>query len=101
MSANNWAICPKCNRQRVETIKRLDCSIVEAYGKLPQDKYLELVAARDNPPRLQNTLREDYEIGMYDAERFVVSYRAHCGACGFAFSFKHEELVDSDRKGEA
>ncbi len=94
MSADNWTYCPKCSKQRVLTQERLDRSVEEAYGKIPQEKYMELVEARNNPPRLQDTLREDYEVGIYDAGRFFISYKAQCTVCGFTFSYRHEEEIE-------
>jgi len=37
------------------------------------------------------TLREDYELGIYEDGTFEVSYHAHCSECEFKFSYKHEE----------
>jgi hypothetical protein len=52
-------------------------------------------------PKCKNpdqTLREDYEIGIYEGE-FYIRYKGHCqpgeryGGCGFKHTFKHDEKI--------
>jgi len=38
------------------------------------------------------TLREDYEIGIFQGE-FSVEYCGQCSECGFKFEFKHSEKI--------
>jgi hypothetical protein len=98
MSANNWTQCPKCDiRLRAEADKK-DQLVRDAYGKLPEDKFLRM---RDEAHNFRKsltddvfaaTLREDYEIGIY-SELFEISYSSRCTTCGFAHSFKHTEKL--------
>lgn len=97
MSADNWAACPAC-------VKRLDVAVGEAeraaekaYGVVPVDEWMKLrdtVAAaqakRDEP---EQTLREDYEIGVSDGV-FEVDYRAHCSKCQWSYAFKHDAIAE-------
>jgi hypothetical protein len=62
----------------------------EAYGNVSPQEYLTMLAWKD--PELPESLREDYEIGMCDGERFEVSYRCSC-ECGFSFGYKYEEVA--------
>lgn len=41
--------------------------------------------------KLDDTLREDYEIGVSSKGEFFVDYGASCGVCGFVFSHSHKE----------
>ncbi len=82
MSADNWAKCPNCSSKAKD--HNCDCGC--------------------NPSEATYTLREDYEIGIYNG-RFNVSYSAECidnyakdkdakdAGCGFKHEFKFEEGV--------
>ena len=63
MSANNWRICPQCNKS----------------GNVPLR------------PTFPETMREDYEIWMDKEGFFEVTYSAHCTQCEFSFSFEHSD----------
>jgi Fe-S cluster biogenesis protein NfuA len=64
MSADNWGNCPKC----------------KVYP--PTYKYVE------------NSLREDYEIGIEENGYFYVEYAGKCDDCGFSFHFELQERVE-------
>ena len=86
MSASNWAVCPKCKQQAEDKIK-------DAYGRVSASEYQELLKARDAQLSGNSaTLREDWEIGIYNGV-FEVSYSASCTECGFEFSYSHNENV--------
>lgn len=63
MSAKKWSECPRCR-------KAAEPAQVE-----------------------EDTLREDYEIGVDLRGEFEVRYRCCCGKCGFEFKFRHDEQV--------
>ncbi len=92
MSADNWAICPKCKRLDDEKRRSFAKQIKEAYGTLPENEYLEMIGQLNDPARLEETLREDYEIGILN-DYFYVSYGAHCDKCGFKHSFNHKNTI--------
>lgn len=84
MSADNWAICPKCQKNR-ETV-----SDVEAlYGRIPRADYEKRMQAALRP--MPVTLREDYALGIQPDGTFAISYGASCKVCGFKFDYSHEE----------
>lgn len=56
MSADNWAVCPKCK----ELNKK---KLVESYGKISASEYRVLIETGNKD---EHTLRKDYEIGIYD-----------------------------------
>jgi hypothetical protein len=82
MSADNYTTCPKClKRAEVDNNKEAN-KIADAYGKVPMDKYLDLVKNSSKPIKLSDTLREDYDIGM-DGGDLHICYRASCRICDF------------------
>jgi hypothetical protein len=92
MSANNWAICPRCKIDFDKKRAELVASLKASYGKVPADEYLLLKEATDEECKneQEQTLREDWGIGTDPDGQFGVSYSAKC-ECGFAFHYEHEE----------
>ena len=93
MSADNWATCPKCLRTAAAEKEARHRTAAEAYGKVPADEWRALVAEAEAEPELEDTLREDYSVGMTVTGRFYVSYRGRCQRCDFEHRFKAEEQV--------
>jgi hypothetical protein len=94
MSANNWGICPRClAKAEADQMARIAKSRA-AYGVLPADEYEELrgQAAEPISPEDFRTLREDYEIGIFDGT-FSINYGSSCKTCGLSHEFKHEEQI--------
>ena len=95
MSADNWAVCPACFTRTQEKVNFLETALQKKYGKIPADQYLsELKQVADLQESLDNedehrTLREDFEIGIYQG-KFEVDYRASC-VCGFRFTYKYAQ----------
>ena len=93
MSADNWAICPRCKAKKdVEAETRVKAA-QDAYGKVSAEKYTQLLDAAKAPVAYGNSLREDYRLGIDEDGDFTVSYRGSCRDCGFSHEFKHEEQV--------
>jgi hypothetical protein len=87
MSADNWAICPKCKRDADADKARKFADARAKYGKIQQDEYLKLLGESEAPTEYGETLREDWELGTDEDGLFSVRYDSHCSACGFKFSF--------------
>lgn len=101
MSADNWAVCPRClyraEAVRTRLIEKAQKDVEEAYGKASISRFDELraVLAKESEEvdREQvTTLREDWEIGIWDGE-FEVIYSAQCGKCQLAHNFRIKEPV--------
>jgi len=94
MSGDNYRACPKCIAKALEDKKKLTEKIKTSYGKISEEKYLKLVNELKSftIPTERQTLREDYEIGIYEGV-FRVHYNGGCSACDFFFKFEHEEKV--------
>ena len=94
MSADNWAICPRCRMRAQKEQAERERRVKEDYGKIPAQDYLNLVDAANNPPQLKYELREDYEFYIDPDNRFSAKYSAKCRTCGWEHSFDHCEFVE-------
>jgi hypothetical protein len=92
MSANNWTVCPKCisvgQAKQAESLKTSEA----AYGKVTSTEWAALLKSAETPLVIEDSLREDYEIGIR-GRKFYVNYSGSCQTCGFTFNYKHEESV--------
>lgn len=96
MSADNWAVCPKCWEDRNREQEKLQTKVDEAYGKVTSKEYLAMLHRLENPPKLENTLREEYELGILDGE-FYVRYKGSCRVCGFSYEYKQDVPLEGIR----
>lgn len=99
MSADNWAICPRClDRAKAASAARFQTA-VDAYGKVPPDEYERLRSEAQTPIDEDSfqTFREDYEFYGASEGTVVASYSGHCGTCNLGVDFKHEhKFYESD-----
>ena len=93
MGAENWALCPKCKILEDEIRQALIKNIKDGYGVMRESEYLSLVERSKAPIVLKETLREDYEIGIWKGS-FWVKYEAYCDKCGFEKVFKTNEAIE-------
>jgi len=98
MSADNWADCPRCDKNRDGLITETEVKVSESYGKVSVEEFDEMRAQLDRLRKgvLDPTFREDYEI--YGAEHgcVMVKYSGRCAECGLSLSFEHEYPLDVD-----
>ena len=89
MSADNWAVCPKCkiriDKERDELIQKVS----SAYDKIPAEEYLRLKSQLNDYVEYPRELREDYEQGIDEDGEYGVNYRGRCNheGCGFVFEY--------------
>lgn len=101
MSADNWAECPKCRKRVEKEYADANKALREQYGKVSLEEYkkLEDVAKlkAHKCKEMDITLREDYEIGIYDG-RFYIGYSGTCTDpnCDFVFHFDHKAEFDNE-----
>jgi hypothetical protein len=95
MSADNWGICPKCKKTKEDEKEKQILEAGKQYGKVPQEKYLELVKIANEPFDREKlrTLREDYDIDITEDGIFSIDYSASCSQCKFKFEHKFEQTV--------
>lgn len=96
MSADNWALCPRCNKDQINKLKEMKANLEKSYGKVDLVEYKNMQQDYYNTKKeqLEYTLREDYEQGMIEEGIYYVSYCCRCTVCGFEFTFSHKEKVN-------
>lgn len=94
MIADNWTQCPKCDEKRAADIAKAEKDVESLYGKVSAAEYQAALASveKKRTAPAQETLREDYEIGIVEGE-FSVSYGASCEVCGWGFEYTHSQAV--------
>ena len=93
MSADNWAICPKCAEKADASQQARILGAAEKYGKIPADEYVKLSKEVSKVEELEATLREDYGFSIDNNGKFHATYRAECSVCDFHFAFKESKQV--------
>ncbi len=90
MSADNWAVCPRCRQKELDRLGELSQQVSEGYGKLPLDEFDALRVKLAEGPDFKSTFREDYE--FYGAEEGTIeyAYSGHCSDCSLSVEFKGE-----------
>lgn len=96
MGADRWSHCPNCNAVAIKKAAAARTRALESYGKVPLEKYLKLdkeanelrVASEES----EETLREDWEIGIFGTE-FSMSYSASCAVCQWEYQHRHKEEI--------
>ncbi len=101
MSADRWSVCPRCkDTKEKEYSERVD-AVAKMYGKVPAEEYEQAKKDLFYEEDFEETVREDYEIGIWE-NKFFVSYSAHCTSrgCNFVVKFNHSEALPSDSESE-
>lgn len=93
MSADNWAICPKCLELAQDRQEALEEKLEKSYGVVSPEQYLRLFEKSREKPKLEQTLREDYEIGILNTAEFYVRYKGACTKCGFNYEYKYDQNI--------
>ncbi len=88
MSADNWRTCPNCAKVAQAAKEKAKTKAEQSYGKVSADEYARLLSESQLPIKLEETLREDYEIGIDDTGEFFMSYGCGCSKCDWKFSAK-------------
>lgn len=97
MSADNWAMCPRCTAIATAKFEARDAAIQATYGTVPVNEFdaarNALADDRAAFDRRHATFREDYEI--YGAETGVVtvSYSGSCTECRLELSFTEQHPI--------
>lgn len=98
MSADNYAVCPRCAKRRENELAARAEKLQAMYGKESLEEFdrARTELAAEQTKRLAETFRENYEI--YGAEDGVVrvTYSGGCSLCSLSLTFKHEHPLDVD-----
>lgn len=97
MSADNWTICPKCERVATEQNSIAQQKLDDDYGKIIREEWeaRQKSVAKLLSTGLRDTLSEDFSIGMRGSD-FVFRYRAYCIECSFDYACNGKEHALSD-----
>lgn len=102
MSADAWRVCPKCKYKHEIDTRIAEKKARESYGKVSAEEFDRLrEVAREMVCKLEKmdeTLREDYEIYTDETGEFFISYYCWCEACGLKFNFNHKQNVLAEGK---
>lgn len=95
MSADNWAQCPRCVKEHHDYLDQRQALVQRSYGTVSAADFLALKATVDQEmaTEFENTLREDYQLGIYDemgTHKFFVNYNGRCKTCDFHFQYEYE-----------
>lgn len=97
MSADNWAVCPRCKAREEARIAELKRRADEAYGKIPVAEFDALRREAETPLDAEKfrTFREDWEIGIFepDLRQLFISYAGSCSVCGLEAEHRHEATI--------
>lgn len=89
MSADNWAICPRCLEQGREAHDEAVQAVMATYGRIPVDEFdAKRAALPQLDPEQFRTFREDYEFYGAEAGEVVADYSGHCSKCGLGIDFQ-------------
>lgn len=94
MSADNWAVCPRCVARAKKTEADQLAKVVATYGKIPVAEF-DAARATIKPVRQVDyeTFREDYEIHGASGGVVTVDYSGHCSKCGLGLNFKDDHPI--------
>jgi hypothetical protein len=100
MSADNWAVCPKCVKLANVKAAEQVTAVKESYGKVPEQEYTAALLALDKLPKtpadIGENFREDYEIYGAESGVITVSYSGHCSRCGLGLDFEITKYLYGD-----
>lgn len=96
MSADNWAICPRCTDLREKEIEKAQSDLDASYGQVPLAEFDDMRATvrKMREASLRSTFREDYEIYGAEEGAVRVDYHGQCSTCGLSLKFQHEHALD-------
>ncbi len=92
MSADNWAICPRCKDRRAAEVAHLRKCADDGYGVVSADEYRKLTedAAKLEAKPMDHNFREDYEIYGADDGTVIARYGGGCSTCDLTVAFEYE-----------
>lgn len=98
MSADNWAVCPRCKRVRADALATETRLLAEAYGKIPVEEFDQKRKALAEHEREHEhpmtTFREFYEFYGVETGTLHISYGGRCTVCELEFSHESEHELD-------
>ena len=107
VSANNWAICPRCKADRQKAANAARLKADKAYGKVDVAEFDELRAKAAELAKQAvsdghdyRTFREDYEIWGAEEGEIFIGYSGGCSECGLTLRVEHRHPLAVDRSDQ-
>lgn len=100
MSADSWDACPRCKQRHEQLMTTKALQLEQGYGTMPQEKWLALKKEVDDPPLLDDSLKEYHEQGLIQKAdgtwEYYVRYHGTCNndGCGFEIKKEIDEAID-------
>lgn len=92
MSADNWAVCPRCLHEAERAAAEARDVVMALYGTIPVAEFdAKRAALEDVDPEVYTTFREDYEFHGAEDGEVVASYSGTCTTCGLSADLRHSE----------
>lgn len=102
MSADNWAVCPKCLSAAQKAHDEEAAKVYEQYGKVPPDEFDRLRAElQPVDPDTFRTFREDYEFYGAEEGEIHARYKGSCDGCGLSVDLEADKKFWPDSNKEA
>lgn len=96
MSADNWAVCPRCLERAQLLVKQQEEKVMATYGKVPVGEFDASRAAIRRPYATQfKTFREDWSVSGAEEGVVTVEYSGCCQNCGLGLEFTHKHEIDT------
>jgi hypothetical protein len=102
VSANNYAVCPRCTIRAAKKAAELMEEAEAAYGSVPAQEYAAMITEASAAAVLPGnvyTFREDWEIYGAANGAVVVDYGGSCETCGLSLRFKDEHPIPGATDG--
>lgn len=98
MSASQWSLCPKCDRERLAIFENLQRQVSELYGKVPVEEFDQARAHLEQErvgleSREHYTWREDFRFEGVRGGALHVRYRGGCTVCKLKLEFDEDYPV--------
>lgn len=95
MSADNWAVCPRCLRRARARHESEERRVQALYGQIPVEEFdAERASLKPVNEDEYRTFREDYEFWVTaDTGEWFASYSGECSTCHLAHQFTREEPI--------
>jgi len=102
VSADNWAVCPRCTARRLTEVARLQGKADAAYGVVSVAEFDALRSAAEEMrnQRPEPTFREDYEFYGVEDGILHISYSGGCKVCGLTHKVVRAEPLTLDELGD-
>ena len=95
MSADYWAVCPRCLKRARATHTASVQAVMDSYGQVPVAEFDAARAALiEINPEDYRTFREDYEFHISETGEWSASYGGSCETCGLEHNFSDKQQLD-------